>query len=288
MKGILLAGGTGTRLFPLTNIISKHLLPIYNKPLIYYSLSVLMLSGIREILIITNPEYLDDYKKLLGDGELLGVHIQYSTQSKPNGIAESIIIGSEFIGKSSFVLILGDNIFYGEGLPYRMKKLIKSNKGCTIFGYKVKDPTRFGVIEFDDELKVKSLIEKPRNPKSNYAATGLYIFDNKAINIANNIKPSKRNELEITSVIKNYIEEDNINLEIFGRGMTWFDAGTYESLLEAGEFIKTFENRQGFKIACLEEISFKNAWIDSNKLEKIIKKIPNIEYKNYLRKIIDE
>ena len=288
MKGILLAGGTGTRLFPLTNIISKHLLPIYNKPLIYYSLSVLMLSGIREILIITNPEYIEDYKKLLGNGELLGLQIQYSTQSKPNGIAESIIIGSEFIGKSSFVLILADNIFYGEGLPYRMKKLIKSNKGCTIFGYKVKDPTRFGVIEFDDDLKVKSLIEKPRKPKSNYAATGLYIFDNKAIKSATNLKPSKRNELEITSVIKKYIDNGNINLEILGRGITWFDAGTYESLLEAGEFIQTFENRQGFKIACLEEISYKNGWIDKNNLEKIIVNIPNVEYKNYLRNIIDE
>jgi len=282
MKGIILAGGSGTRLYPLTQATSKQLLPIYDKPMIYYPLSVLMLANIKDILIITTPEDLDNFKRLLGDGESYGINLQYAVQPKPEGLAQAFIIGEEFIGSDSVCLILGDNIFYGQGFTPKLIEVGKRNLGATVFGYKVKDPERFGVVEFDSNQKAISIEEKPKSPKSSYAVTGLYFYDNKVVEIAKNIKPSDRGELEITCVNRAYLEMGLLNVEILGRGFAWLDTGTFESLLEASHFVETVEKRQGFKIACLEEIAFKNGWLSEKKLLEIGKSLSKNSYGQYL------
>ncbi|MCS6955809.1 MAG: glucose-1-phosphate thymidylyltransferase RfbA [Candidatus Calescibacterium sp.] len=288
IKGILLAGGSGTRLYPITKCISKHLLPVYDKPMIYYPLSVLMLAGIREILLICTPKDLDKFKDLLGNGENWGISISYKIQEKPNGIAESFIIGEDFISNSNVCLILGDNIFYGQGFTPILRKSSQISKGAIIFAYKVKNPERFGVVEFDKNFIAISIEEKPTIPKSNYAVTGLYFYDNKVVQIAKNIKPSKRGELEITSVNQEYLRIKELKVEILGRGFAWLDTGTFDSLLEASQFIQTIEYRQGYKIACLEEIAYNNKWIDENKILNISKKLRNTEYGKYLTELIKQ
>jgi glucose-1-phosphate thymidylyltransferase len=282
MKGIILAGGSGTRLYPLTQATSKQLLPIYDKPMIYYPLSVLMLANIKDILIITTPEDLDNFKRLLGDGENYGINLQYAVQPKPEGLAQAFVIGEEFIGSDSVCLILGDNIFYGQGFTPKLIEVGKRNLGATVFGYKVKDPERFGVVEFDSNQKAISIEEKPKSPKSSYAVTGLYFYDNKVVEIAKNIKPSDRGELEITCVNRAYLEMGLLNVEILGRGFAWLDTGTFESLLEASHFVETVEKRQGFKIACLEEIAFRNGWLSEKKLLEIGKSLSKNSYGQYL------
>lgn len=286
-KGIILAGGFGTRLYPTTKSISKHLIPIYDKPMIYYPLSVLMLAGIREILIITTPHDQENFKRLLGDGENFGINIQYAIQNHPRGLADAFIVGKEFIGQSSVCLILGDNIFFGQGLSLKLKKAILQKNGATIFAYRVKDPKLFGVVEIDRKQKVKSLAEKPKVPKSDYAVTGLYFYDNDVVKIAQNIKPSNRGELEITDVNKIYLSRKKLNVELLGRGYAWLDTGSVESLLDAGNFVQTIEMRQGLKIACLEEIGYIQDWIKKEKILKQIKKIPNCSYRKYLNKILE-
>ena len=282
MKGIILAGGSGTRLYPITKSISKQLLPIYDKPMVYYSLSVLMLADIKEILIISTPEHLHQYEELLGNGEDFGIEISYTVQEKPNGLAEAFILGENFIGKSNVALILGDNIFYGQGFSAILNSASSRTIGASIFGYQVKDPERFGVAEVGKNNMVISIEEKPKAPKSNLAITGLYFYDNNVVEIAKSIRPSKRGELEITSVNQIYLNEDLLKLEILGRGFAWLDTGTYETLLQASHFVETIEKRQGFKIACLEEIAYRKKWISLSKLlEKadLLKKSP---YGNYL------
>lgn len=262
MKGIILAGGSGTRLFPLTSVISKQLLPVYNKPMIYYSISTLMLAGIRDILVICDPEELERFRRLLGDGSRLGLNVTYETQDKPRGIAEALIIGEHFVGSSRFCLVLGDNIFWGQGLTPLLEKASSKPEGATIFGYRVGDPSRFGIVELDVEGNPKSIKEKPVHPKGNIAITGLYFFDEKALKYAKEISPSERGELEITSVLEKYLEKGSINVEVLGRGYAWLDAGTHDSLLEASLFVETIEKRQGFKIACIEEISLSKGWLE--------------------------
>ncbi len=282
MKGIILAGGSGTRLYPITKSISKQLLPIYDKPMVYYSLSVLMLADIKEILVISTPEHLPQYQDLLGNGEDFGIEISYTVQQKPNGLAEAFILGESFIGNSNVALILGDNIFYGQGFSSILNSASSRSVGASIFGYQVKDPERFGVAEVGENNMVISIEEKPRAPKSNLAITGLYFYDNNVVEIAKSIRPSKRGELEITSVNQIYLNEDLLKLEILGRGFAWLDTGTYETLLQASHFVETIEKRQGFKIACLEEIAYRKKWISLSKLlEKadLLKKSP---YGNYL------
>lgn len=283
-KGIILAGGSGSRLHPITMGISKHLLAIYDKPMIYYPLSVLMLSGINEILIITSNEDLDSYKRLLGNGSDLGISIKYRAQSKPNGIAEAFIIGESFIKSDNVALALGDNIFYGQHFSNKLKNAI-SNHGATIFGYHVKDPERFGVVEFDKDFKAISLEEKPFKPKSSYAITGLYFYDNEVLKIAKSIKPSERGELEITDINRQYLMNGKLNVEVLGRGFAWLDTGTHNSLIEAGQFVQTVENRQGLKIACLEEIAFNQGWITRDQLILQAKKYLKTNYGEYLMRV---
>lgn len=291
MKGIVLAGGTGTRLYPITKGISKQLLPIYDKPMIYYPISVLMMAGIKEILIISTPDDLPGFKKLLGSGEQLGIAFEYAEQPSPDGLAQAFIIGREFIGNDSVCLVLGDNIFYGPGfkkLLLKAKSNIEKEECATVFGYYVTDPERYGVAEFDNAGNVISIKEKPNNPKSNYAVVGLYFYPNNVVDIAKNIKPSERGELEITSVNENYLSKKNLKVEIMERGFAWLDTGTHDSLAEAGEFVKALEKRQGLKIACLEEIAFEENFIDSQKALKLGKELDKTEYGQYIIRRVSE
>jgi glucose-1-phosphate thymidylyltransferase len=282
MKGIILAGGTGSRLYPITQGVSKQLLPIYDKPMIYYPISVLMLAGIREILIISTPDDLPNFEKLLGDGQQFGIQLTYIVQPKPDGLAQAFILGKEFIGDDSVCLALGDNIFFGQNFSSKLKRAANLKSGATIFGYRVKDPERFGVIEFDENTNVISIEEKPNKPKSNYAITGLYFFDNDVIEIALKVQPSKRGELEITDVIKAYLERGCLKAELLGRGFAWLDTGTHDSLIDAGQFVKTVEERQGYKIACLEEIAFKRGWLSKEALIEKGESISGSKYGAYL------
>lgn len=283
-KGIILAGGSGTRLHPLTLGVSKQLLPVYDKPMIYYPLSVLMLADIKEILIITTPNDIDSYKRLLGDGSDIGISIDYAIQENPNGIAEAFIIGEKFIDNSNVALILGDNIFYGKNLQCKLNKAVTQTKGCTIFGYKVENPESFGVIEFANE-KVISIEEKPINPKSNYAVTGLYFYDNEVIDIAKSLSPSNRGEIEITDINNSYLNKELLNVMLLESNFKWLDSGTHTSLIEAGKFIQDIEYQTNCKIACLEEIAFKNGWITKNMLLKKVEMMLNTDYGKYLKNI---
>ncbi|MED3885562.1 glucose-1-phosphate thymidylyltransferase RfbA [Priestia aryabhattai] len=287
MKGIILAGGYGTRLYPLTTVVSKQLLPVYDKPLVYYPLSVLMLAGIREILIISTPNDKPHFEKLLGDGSQLGIKLSYMSQEKPEGIAQAFIIGETFIGNDSVALILGDNIFYGDNFTRMLERVSRQNLGATIFGYHVKDPHRFGVVEFDQDQKVVSLEEKPTQPKSNYAITGLYFYDNKVIDIAKKIKKSDRGEYEITSINQLYLQEKELSVELLGRGFSWLDTGTHESLLDASLFIHTIQNRQNIQIACLEEVAFRKGFISSEQLLQLAKQSEKNQYGQYLIKLLN-
>lgn len=281
-KGIILAGGAGTRLHPITKSVSKQLLPVYDKPMIYYPLSVLMLAGIQDILIITTPEDQLNFKNLLGDGSDFGVRIEYAVQPKPDGLAQAFLISEAFIGNDNVCLVLGDNIFFGQHFSDSLKKALQRESGATVFGYQVKDAQRFGVVEFDENNKVISIDEKPANPKSNYAITGLYFYDNRVVEIAKNIKPSARGELEITDVNQTYLNSGELNVELFGRGFAWLDTGTHDSLLDAGKFVQTIEHRQGLKIACLEEIAFNHGWLSKDDLQKRGAELGKTAYGAYL------
>ena len=289
MKGIILAGGSGSRLYPLTKVISKQLLPVYDKPMIYYPLSTLMLSGINEILIISTPTDIFLYERLLNDGSHLGLKITYKVQPSPDGLAQAFILGEGFIGDDNVALVLGDNIFYGTGFTELLRKSVKTvtdeNKSV-VFGYEVKDPNRYGVVELNKNKEVVSIEEKPDNPKSNYAVVGLYYYTNDVIEIAKNVEPSNRGELEITSVNNTYLDEKKLNVELMGRGFAWLDTGTIDAINNASNFIRTIEERQGLKVACLEEIAYQNNFINKNQLDDIIKKLPN-DYANYLRRLTD-
>lgn len=287
MKGIVLAGGSGTRLHPVTRGISKQLLPVYDKPLVYYPLSVLMLAGIRDIMIITTPEDQSGFRRMLGDGSEFGVNLNYAVQPSPDGLAQAFIIGDKFIGNDHVTLILGDNIFYGANFQQTLHTARDRKQGATVFGYWVCDPERFGVVKFDQKGQAVSIEEKPRNPQSNYAVTGLYFYDNDVIEIAKNVKPSARGELEITSVNQAYLERGDLHVEKLGRGYAWLDTGTHDSLMEAGQFIQTIEHRQGLKIACLEEIAFENGWISREKLMSHANALSKTGYGQYLKGIID-
>jgi glucose-1-phosphate thymidylyltransferase len=286
MKGIVLAGGSGTRLHPLTLGASKQMLPIYDKPMIYYPISVLMLANIRDILIITTPEDFQNFRRLLGTGEQFGIKFSYQEQPSPDGLAQAFIIGEEFIGDDPVCLVLGDNIFYGHGLSQLLEKASLKSSGATIFGYHVLDPERFGVVEFDPSGKAISIEEKPARPKSNYAVTGLYFYDNDVIEIAKNVKPSNRGELEISSINNTYLERGNLNVSLMGRGFTWLDTGTHESLMEASQFVHAIESQQGLKIACLEEIGYRKGWLTKTKLGESIEKFANTKYGQYLAKLV--
>jgi len=286
MKGIILAGGSGTRLYPITKGVSKQLLPVYDKPMIYYPLSVLMLAGIQDILIITTPEDQSGFIRTLGNGKELGVNLSYAVQPSPDGLAQAFIIGEEFIGSDSVCLVLGDNIFWGQGFTPILKSAASRNSGASVFGYQVKDPERFGVVAFDENRKVISLEEKPEEPKSNFAVTGLYFYDNDVIKMAKRVKPSHRGELEITSLNQMYMERGDLNVELLGRGFAWLDTGTCESLLEAAMFVETIENRQGYKIACLEEISWNNGWLTDEQLMQTAKVLSKNSYGRYLIDLI--
>lgn len=286
MKGIILAGGSGTRLYPITKAISKQINPIYDKPMIYYPLSILMLSGIKEILVISTPRDLTLFKELLGNGEDFGVKLEYAIQEKPNGLAEAFIIGEKFIGNDSCALVLGDNIFYGHGLTGILKEAEARREGATIFGYYVPNPKDFGVVEFDKDGKVISLEEKPQNPKSNYAVPGLYFYDNTVVEKAKKVKPSKRGELEITSINEMYLQEEKLHVVNFGRGMAWLDTGTHDALLEAANFVKTIQSRQGVMVACLEEIAYRNGWISKEKVLELAKPLMKSKYGEYLINLV--
>ena len=288
MKGIILAGGKGTRLYPMTKAVSKQLLPIYDKPLIYYPLSILMLASIRDVLVISTPEDINDYKLLLEDGSKLGLHIEYAVQKEARGLAEAFVIGEKFIGDDSVCLILGDNVFYGPNLTNYLVKAKSSLDGAAIFGYPVKDASNFGVVEFDDNGKVVSLEEKPDHPKSNYAVPGLYFYDNSVIEIAKHIKPSKRGELEITSINNEYLNKGKLYVTLMGRGMTWLDTGSPEGMLQASEFVKTIQDRQGFYVSCVEEIAWRRGFIDDKQLEKLGKELDVTEYGKYLLSLLKE
>jgi len=287
MKGIILAGGSGTRLYPITKSISKQLLPVYDKPMIYYPLSTLMLAGVREILIITNPEFINLFKELLGNGNELGLNIEYKVQEKPRGLADAFIVGEEFIGNDDVALILGDNLFFGQGFGPKLRKASSLEEGATIFGYYVKDPKSFGVVEFDENNKAVSLEEKPQKPKSNYAVPGLYFYDNSVVEIAKNLEPSERGELEITDVNKKYLEKGKLNVELLGRGFAWLDTGTHQSLLEAANFVEAVQKRQGMYISSIEEIAYRMEFIDKEQLVNLAKPLMKTDYGQYLMDIAE-
>ncbi|EGE6596038.1 glucose-1-phosphate thymidylyltransferase RfbA [Escherichia coli] len=288
MKGIILAGGSGTRLYPITKGISKQLMPVYDKPMIYYPLSVLMLAGIKDILIITTPEDLNNFQRLLGDGKRFGINLSFEVQLKPEGLAQAFIIGGKFIGNDAVCLALGDNIFYGQNFSPKLKEAAQLIDGATVFGYQVKDPERFGIVEFDANKKALSIEEKPAKPKSNYAVTGLYFYDNNVVSIAKTIKPSERGELEITSINEVYLRNGKLNVELLGRGFTWLDTGTHQSMLEASHFVETIEQHQGFKIACLEEIALYNGWLTKDEVFKIGNEYKKNGYGQYLLSLVKD
>ncbi|KRN58151.1 glucose-1-phosphate thymidylyltransferase [Limosilactobacillus secaliphilus] len=285
MKGIILAGGSGTRLYPITRSISKQLIPVYDKPMVYYPLSTLMLAGIRDVLIIATPEYMPLFQDLLGDGSNIGMNFSYKVQEKPNGLAEAFILGEEFIGNDSVCLILGDNIYYGSGLSKLLQSAAKKTEGATVFGYHVNDPERFGVVEFDDQMHALSIEEKPKHPKSNYAITGLYFYDNNVVDIAKGIKPSARGELEITDVNSEYLREGKLDVKLMGRGYAWLDTGTHDSMLEASNFIATIERRQNLKVACLEEIAYRMGYISADKLVELAQPLKKNDYGQYMLRL---
>ncbi|MEZ9835246.1 glucose-1-phosphate thymidylyltransferase RfbA [Vibrio breoganii] len=288
MKGIVLAGGSGTRLYPITRGVSKQLLPLYDKPMVYYPISTLMLAGIRDILIITTPEDNESFKRLLGNGSDYGINLEFAVQPSPDGLAQAFLIGEEFIGEDSCCLVLGDNIFYGQHFSDALKRAASQPSGATVFGYQVKDPERFGVVEFDEQMRAVSIEEKPTVPKSNYAVTGLYFYDNRVVDLAKQVKPSERGELEITTLNEMYLNDGTLNVELLGRGFAWLDTGTHESLHQASSFVQTIENVQGLKVACLEEIAFNNGWLSEGQLIALAKPMLKNDYGQYLMRLVKD